>query len=131
MNIVFTLQEMKDALIASGHEIREIDIEVDSVFVGQSPKVVKILNVYKNNIEVCNWGETRNFRVDYVFREVLKDRLLLLISGSPGIREIFKCRDCGHKGDSFTQECLPDGNSGEYSNYWLCPKCHSHAGSLI
>lgn len=42
--------------------------------------------------------------------------------------DCYKCVECGYVGIDFTQESLPDGNSGEFSNYWLCPECNSFAG---
>lgn len=44
---------------------------------------------------------------------------------------IYHCTDCGYVGSNFTEECLPLGNSGEWTIFFLCPECVSHAGHIL
>lgn len=85
MNIVFTLQEMKDALVKAGYDLKEMEVEIESPFKGTPSRFINTTNVFKDGKEICNWGYKR---VEYSFDLLLKEKLLDLVSSREiGIRE--------------------------------------------
>jgi hypothetical protein len=84
MNLSFTLQEMKEALISAGYELKEMEVEIESPFKGTPSRFIPTTNVFKDGKEVCSWGYQR---VEYSFQELLKEKLLDLFRVVPGIRK--------------------------------------------
>jgi hypothetical protein len=84
MNLSFTLQEMKEALISAGYELKEMEVEIESPFKGTPSRFIPTTNVFRNGVEVCSWGYQR---VEYSFELLLKEKLLGLFRELPGIRE--------------------------------------------